>query len=227
MGNADSPEALPLAPQAPSPEAGSLEDLARAWAIPLDGAVRDRLLAYARLLLKWGERINLTGARSVAELLSEHFPDAFALAIRLVAAHPGGGEAIVDVGSGGGLPVLPLALLRTSSQFTLFEPIGKKVAFLRTAVRELGLGSRVKVVPAALRPQDATAGPVFDVALSRATFPPAEWLSLARRLVPPGQGGRIFALTSQPLQAWPVGLELLQATRYRPDRWLSELRRLI
>ncbi|HVT06660.1 MAG TPA: 16S rRNA (guanine(527)-N(7))-methyltransferase RsmG [Polyangia bacterium] len=159
--------------------------LATEWQIPLDETRIAGLIRFADLLMTWNARINLTGARTVEELLSEHLPDAFALG-RAIAPGP---RAVVDVGSGGGLPALPLAVLRPDLQLTLVEPLAKKVAFLRTAVRELGLSAvsvqcaRAEAVPAA----------AYDVAMSRATFPPAEWLAVAHRLVRPD--GRIFVLT--------------------------------
>ena len=113
---------------------------------------------------------------------------------------------MVDVGSGGGLPALPLALLRPGLVIRLCEPIAKKAAFLRTAIRELKLADRVSLearrgeeladelvaVPAG---PGAAAAPerLFDVATSRATFAPEAWLALGRRLVRPG--GRVFVLT--------------------------------
>src|SRR5262249_13196661 len=120
-------------------------------------------------------------------LLAEHYPDAFALARRL-----DGPARVVDVGSGGGLPALPLALLRPGLDLVLCEPIAKKVSFLRTAVRALELGERVQVEQR--RAEELVAGPQrFDVAMSRATFEPEAWLALGRQLVIPG--GRVFVLT--------------------------------
>ncbi|MES1158004.1 MAG: RsmG family class I SAM-dependent methyltransferase, partial [Haliangium ochraceum] len=74
-------------------------------------------------------------------------------------------------------------------RLTLVEPLSKKVAFLRTATRELGLTS---VTVQGTRAEELPAG-AYDVAVSRATFPPAEWVTVARRLV--RAGGRIFVLT--------------------------------
>ena len=163
---------------------GALQALAAEWHTPLDEASASALLRFAELLIAWNARINLTGARTVGELIAAHLPDAFALARTLDAP-----VTVVDVGSGGGLPALPLAILRPSLRLTLAEPLAKKVAFLRTAVRELGLSS-VSVLPT--RAEELPAG-AYDVAMSRATFPPAEWLVVARRLVRPG--GRILVLT--------------------------------
>jgi 16S rRNA (guanine527-N7)-methyltransferase len=165
--------------------------LATSWQIPCDEGQTAALLAYAESLLRWSARINLTAARTVDVLIAEHFPDAFALAHQL--DQP---ARLVDVGSGGGLPALPLALIRPELSILLCEPIAKKGAFLRTAIRELGLGGRVDL--AATRGERlADEHPAaFDAAISRATLPPDKWLPLGRRLVRPG--GRVFVLTTPP-----------------------------
>jgi 16S rRNA (guanine527-N7)-methyltransferase len=170
-------------------EARRLHALASEHVVPLDDAQARALLTYSHLLLTWSARINLTGARSIAALIDAHLPDAFALARVLP-----GPARVVDVGSGGGLPAIPLALLRPPLSIDLCEPIAKKVAFLRTAVRELGLGGRIRVQPVRAEALGRTAPLSFDVAISRATLPPAEWLAFAPRLVVPG--GRVFALTT-------------------------------
>ncbi len=165
----------------------ALTALSHRWALPCSTEqVRD-LLAFAELLVRWNQKINLTGARSAAVVVAEHYPDAFALARRL--DRP---ARVVDVGSGGGLPALPLALLRPGLTLVLCEPIAKKVSFLRTAVRELDLTARVQVEQC--RADELVArGARFDAALSRATFQPEVWLGVGRRLV--GPGGRIYVLT--------------------------------
>jgi 16S rRNA (guanine527-N7)-methyltransferase len=167
--------------------------LATAWGVSLgerkDAEAIDGLLRYCDLLLTWSARINLTAASSVEVLIDEHLPDAFALASRLA-----GDGAAVDIGTGGGLPAIPLAVIRPALTLELCEPIAKKGAFLRTAVRELGLEAQVRVTAgrgeeiAAARPHS------FDVAISRATFAPAVWLTMGHSLVRPG--GRVFALTA-------------------------------
>jgi 16S rRNA (guanine527-N7)-methyltransferase len=120
----------------------------------------------------------------VAEVLGEHVVDSFAMA-RLVPP----GSSVVDVGAGGGLPGLPFAIMRPDARITVVEPRAKRVAFLRTAVRELPLTSAevVRERAAGLQPG------AFDVAASRATFPPAEWLSLGLGLVRPKGLVLVFA----------------------------------
>lgn len=197
----------------------ALEALAATWAIPIPAFTRDALLVYCRLLLSWGTHINLTAARSTHELVTDHLPDAFALAARF------GDEAarVIDVGSGGGLPVVPLAILRPAATCALYEPTAKKVAFLRTAIRDLQLGTRMSIEPVRVDPKDHQPAELFDIAISRATFAPSDWLSLAWRLVVPG--GRVFALSSRRLDHWPDQLAMIDQQDYRSDRWVSELRR--
>jgi 16S rRNA (guanine527-N7)-methyltransferase len=165
-----------------------LRALSARWRVGCDAIQTTALLGYAELLIRWNQRINLTGARSVAAVVTEHYPDAFALARRL--DRP---ARLVDVGSGGGLPAIPLALLRPELTIRLCEPIAKKGAFLRTAIRELQLAERVSLGSGRGEDLADKAPGSFDGATSRATFEPGAWLALGRRLVRPG--GRVFVLT--------------------------------
>ena len=179
--------------EAPAREGGHAAELVRgmagAWKFGCDEGQVVALARYGESLLRWNERINLTAARTIDQLINEHFPDAFALARRL--EQP---ARLIDVGSGGGLPAIPLAVLRPALVVELCEPIAKKAAFLRTAIRELGLGDRASVRTARGEQVAAEAPRAFDVAISRATLAPEKWLALAARLVRPG--GRLFALTT-------------------------------
>jgi 16S rRNA (guanine527-N7)-methyltransferase len=167
--------------------------LADAWTFRCDESQIRALASYAESLLRWNARINLTAARSIDVVVGDHFPDAFALARKL--EQP---ARAIDVGSGGGLPAIPLALLRPQLTLELCEPIAKKAAFLRTAIRELGLGGRasVRVGRGETVAGEIAAGTTrpFDVAFSRATLAPEKWLALGTRLVRPG--GRVFVLAT-------------------------------
>jgi 16S rRNA (guanine527-N7)-methyltransferase len=86
---------------------------------------------------------------------------------------------VLDVGSGAGAPALPVALLRPDLGMTLVEPLHKRVAFMRHAIGTLKLGDRVTVLERKLElGGDAPRGAPFDVAMSRATLAPEEWLAL-------------------------------------------------
>ena len=144
--------------------------------LPLTPEMVTRVLGFCRLLMEWNAGVNLTGARSVAEVVGEHVVDSFAMA-RLVPL----GSSVVDVGAGGGLPGLPFAIIRPDTRVTVVEPRAKRVAFLRTAVREFQLASAEVVRE---RAEELDRGR-FDVAASRATFPPEKWLGLGLGLVRP------------------------------------------
>ena len=189
--------ASPLSPHA----------LASTWGLVLTPAQVERLDAYIALLHTWNARVNLTGARTRETLVGEHLPDSLAM-LHLVPP----AARIVDVGAGGGLPALPFALLRPDASLTLVEPRAKRAAFLRTAVRELGL-PRVEVH--AVRVESL--GPdtrAFDVATSRATFPPPEWLRFGLGLVRPG--GRVLVFAAAPL--FTEAARLVDEIRYNTYR---------
>lgn len=165
------------------PSAAELERLlaapAERFGIDLPG-VSGRLARYAALLLRWNERINLTGAETLDQLAREHLGDAFAIAPQL----PRAGRCI-DVGSGAGLPGIVLAVLRPDLHFTLLEPRQKRRAFLLRVQRELGL-TNVAVLAIRVEEHLLDAEQDYDLAVARATLPLAEWLQIGRRLVRPG-----------------------------------------
>ena len=172
------------------------------------------VLDFSRLLVEWNTRVNLTGARSGEEIVGEHVVDGFAMA-RLVPA----GSSVVDVGAGGGLPGLAFGILRPDARVTMVEPRAKRVAFLRTAVRELQLAN-AEVFRGRI---DALGRGDFDVASSRATFPPEEWLSVGLGLV--RRGGLVLVLAGD---AWSPGAtslravnELHYATAAGRSRWIG------
>jgi 16S rRNA (guanine527-N7)-methyltransferase len=149
--------------------------LALRFGLAVSEAQWGSVAAFWSLLLKWNARINLTGARTREDLVGEHLPDALAMA-RLIPL----GVRVVDIGAGGGLPGIPFALLRPDVSLTLVEPRAKRVAFLRTAVRESGL-ARAEVIADRVEALSARA---WDVATSRATFAPEEWLEKGQRFAP-------------------------------------------
>lgn len=136
------------------------------------------LSRFAGLVATWSARVNLTGAKEARALAEILFTDACVLA-EVVPRD----ARVLDVGSGAGAPAIPLAILRPDLSLTLVEPLRKRVAFLRTAIGTLDLGARARVEEQRLESPAPFAGR-FDVAMSRATFEPAEWLERGLAIAP-------------------------------------------
>jgi 16S rRNA (guanine527-N7)-methyltransferase len=122
-----------------------------ASAVPLK--LYSQLEIYLELLLKWNARINLTSIREPEEILRRHFGESLFAAQHIPAQSPGECVTLLDFGSGAGFPGLPIQLLRPDIRVTLAESQNKKAAFLREALRALGLqaevwGGRVEAMPA-------------------------------------------------------------------------------
>ncbi len=147
-----------------------------------DGA-EARLLAYLALLDKWNRVYNLTAVRDAERMVSHHLLDSLA-AVPLFQ-----GAAVLDVGSGGGLPGIPLAIARPELQVTLIDSIAKKTAFLLQAKAELGLAN-LNVVTG--RVEDFRPDSTFDVITSRAFSDLKEFVTLTRHLLKPA--GRWLAM---------------------------------
>lgn len=138
-------------------------------------AVNDRLPEYATLLLDWNRRINLTGARSPADV-EAHLADAN----RLLSLDWSGVETVIDIGSGGGLPAIPLAIWLPGLRFTLLEADRRKAAFLQHVAGALALPNvSVAVGRAETLGHDPAFREQFDRATARAAAPPAVLLELA------------------------------------------------
>ncbi|HRH80841.1 MAG TPA: 16S rRNA (guanine(527)-N(7))-methyltransferase RsmG [Thiobacillaceae bacterium] len=101
----------------------------------LSGEQADRLLAYLDLLNKWNKTYNLTAIREPERMLTHHLLDSLAV-LPFV-----GRDALLDVGSGAGLPGIPLAISRPDLSITLLDVVGKKCAFMQQACIQLGLAN--------------------------------------------------------------------------------------
>jgi 16S rRNA (guanine527-N7)-methyltransferase len=151
--------------------------------LELSAEVQQRLLDYLALIRKWNKVYNLTAVREEEKMVSHHLLDSLAAAPHVSAPR------IVDVGSGAGLPGIPLALALPHSRVTLLEASHKKATFLRQALIELGL-TNVDVAcerAEAWHPQDA-----FDVVISRAFSGLPEFATTAGHLC--ARGGVMAAM---------------------------------
>jgi len=133
-------------------------------ALGLDAALASPLLDYLALLARWNATYNLTAIRDPREMVAKHLLDSLAMHPYVDAIADAGGR-LADLGTGPGLPGIPLALAKPGLQVTLVESNGKKTRFLREAVRKLGLGN-VEVVESRIEAYDAPGR--FDAITARA-----------------------------------------------------------
>lgn len=133
----------------------------------------ERLLAYLALIEKWNRVYSLTAVRNPANMLHQHLLDSLAVLPHLA------GEHILDVGSGAGLPGIPLAIAWPHARVTLIDANHKKAAFLRQAVIELNLDNVAVVCDRVERWQPDGR---FDVVISRAFSDLGQFIELAGRL---------------------------------------------
>jgi 16S rRNA (guanine527-N7)-methyltransferase len=155
---------------------GQLERALVELDIALPIAVAGQLVAYLELIAKWNRVYNLTAIRETDKALTHHLLDCL-----VVLSHLTGGRT-ADVGSGAGLPGIPLALARPDWRITLIESNHKKSTFLTQAVAELGIAN---AVVAAARVETVEPAGGFDLVISRAFSDLPEYVRLAGRLVAP------------------------------------------
>lgn len=166
-----------------------LAQWAAAFGITLSPAQLAQFAAYEALLLEWNDRISLTAIRQPRAIRIRHFLDALTCA---TATGPLDGQTLIDVGSGAGLPGLPLKILYPDLRLTLVDSVAKKARFLELVASELGL-SDVTVVADRVETlgHDPAWREQFDWAVGRAV---AEMRVLAEYLLPFCRlGGRLLA----------------------------------
>jgi len=166
-----------------------------------DSAQQERLLDYLALLLKWNNAYNLTSVRDPAQMVTRHLLDSLAVAPHL------SGEHVIDVGTGAGLPGVPLAIMFPGTRFALLDSNGKKTRFLFQVKTALSLDN---IVVHQARVESFQPGSPFVSVISRAFASLQEMVRGCRHLVAPG--GRLLAMKG----ASP-GLELQACASERID----------
>jgi 16S rRNA (guanine527-N7)-methyltransferase len=151
--------------------------------IALPPRAPERLLQYVALLKKWNRVYNLTAVRETHRVVSQHLLDCLAVAPQA------GGAMVLDVGSGAGLPGIPLALALPDARVTLLDSNHKKAAFLRQVVTELELRN---AEVACERVESWKPAARFEVVISRAFSDLGEFATLAGRHV--AAEGRLIAM---------------------------------
>jgi 16S rRNA (guanine527-N7)-methyltransferase len=152
--------------------------------IPLDASARSKLVAFLRLLEKWNKVHNLTAVREPGRMVALHLLDCLA-----ILPHVAGARTLLDVGTGGGLPGIPLAIARPDLAVTLLDSSHKKATFLRQAKAELALAN-VEIV--CERAENWHPEARYDVVVSRAFAELADFVAQAAHLAAPG--GTLLAM---------------------------------
>jgi 16S rRNA (guanine527-N7)-methyltransferase len=148
-----------------------------ALGLTLERDIQQRLLDYIALIEKWNRVYNLTAIREPEKMVSHHLLDSLAVAPHLHA------KRLLDVGSGAGLPGIPLALAKPDAHVTLLDSNHKKAAFLNQAVIELKLKN---AEVCSERVESWQTQNRFDVIISRAFSDMGEFVRITRHLLAPG-----------------------------------------
>lgn len=159
-----------------------------------------KLLDYLALLHKWNKVYNLTAVRQPEQMVSNHLLDSLAV---LPYLWP---QRWLDVGCGGGLPGIVLAIMRPEWSFTMLDSNSKKTGFVQQAAIELGLRN---VEVRCERVERWQPGQKFDGIISRAFAEAAEFVTLTRHLL--AEGGRWVAMKGTPeqeLARLPAGIKV-------------------
>lgn len=183
-----------------------------ALGVSLPSGAEASLLAYARELLKWNAKVNLTAITAPAEVAEKHLVDSLA-----VLPEVGAARSLLDLGAGAGLPGIPLSLALPELQATLVDTVAKKVGFMKQAVAILGLGGRVRAIHARAEGNpEKESLPRVEVVISRALMDVGAWVKLAQAYALPG--GRVVAMMGQAPSdevLGGLGLKLLSVRRYQ------------
>jgi 16S rRNA (guanine527-N7)-methyltransferase len=170
--------------------AALLADGMRELGLDLSETQRGKLLAYVALLAKWNAVYNLTAIRDPRQMLIQHILDSLSIVPHFIGRAP---SSALDVGSGGGLPGIVLAIVLPEWTVTLNDIVHKKTAFQAQAKTELGLGNLSVVTGRVETLRPGVEVPAkFDVIVSRAFAELSDFVTLARHLV--AEQGAIWAM---------------------------------
>ncbi len=153
----------------------------------------DLMAGHARELMVWNKKINLTAIRDVAEIAEKHFIDAVSVSPLLNPVAAVMGYRMMDMGTGGGFPAIPLKILHPEMAVTMVDSVRKKTSFLNHVVRILGLEDisaiHTRVEDLA---NDTAHAKGYDAVISRGFADLEKFVGLAVPMLKPG--GRIYAL---------------------------------
>lgn len=175
-----------------------LDPLLKQANIDLSQQQKQQLIDFVALLDKWNKAYNLTSVRDPNEMLIKHIMDSLVVSPYLQ------GSQFIDVGTGPGLPGIPLAIANPDKQFVLLDSLGKRITFIKNAIRQLGIANVTPVQSRVEAYQDQQ----FDGVLSRAFASLNDMVDWCYHL--PNASGQFYALKGQ----------------YQPDE-LAEIRQPI
>ncbi len=177
-------------------EAQTLHTGAAALGCTLDANQGQRLLAYRDLLVQWNRVHNLTAVRDPGQMLTQHLLDSLSLLAPLQRHRAGRATRLLDVGSGGGLPGVVLALLWPALDVVCVDAVAKKAGFIRQVAATLHVPNLRAVHSRVESLQDVGA---FDVVVSRAFSSLSDFVRLTHRHLAPG--GVWVAMKGRPPEA--------------------------
>ncbi|RBW64893.1 16S rRNA (guanine(527)-N(7))-methyltransferase RsmG [Vibrionales bacterium C3R12] len=148
---------------------------------------REQLVGYVEMLNKWNKAYNLTSVRDPMEMLIKHILDSIIVSAYL---H---GKRFIDVGTGPGLPGVPLAIMNPDCDFVLLDSLGKRIRFIKQATHELGIKN---VTPIQSRVEEYQPEDKFDGVLSRAFASMTDMVEWCHHL-PKDNTGVFMALKGQ------------------------------
>ncbi|UTT83491.1 16S rRNA (guanine(527)-N(7))-methyltransferase RsmG [Vibrio pelagius] len=148
---------------------------------------RGQLVGYVELLNKWNKAYNLTSVRDPMDMMVKHILDSIIVSTHLQ------GKRFIDVGTGPGLPGIPLSIMNSDCEFFLLDSLGKRIRFIKQVVHELGIDN---VTPVQSRVEEFQPEEKFDAVLSRAFASMTDMVEWCHHL-PKEQSGVFLALKGQ------------------------------
>ena len=183
------------------------------------------LIQYVELLIKWNKAYNLTSVRDPDDMLVKHILDSLMVGQYLV------GTRFIDVGTGPGLPGIPLSILYPDKTFVLLDSLGKRITFLRQVIFQLKLKN---VTPILSRVEEYQPEELFDGVLSRAFSSLNDMVTWCQHLIPIEQGSFLALKGQYPsdeINVLPVNIKLMASHKIvvptlEGERHLIELKKL-
>ncbi|AHG74494.1 Ribosomal RNA small subunit methyltransferase G [Mannheimia sp. USDA-ARS-USMARC-1261] len=182
--------------------------------INLPDQQKAQLVDFVRLLDKWNKAYNLTSVRNPDEMLVKHIMDSLVVSQHLQ------GEKFIDVGTGPGLPGIPLAIINPDKQFVLLDSLGKRITFIKNALRELGIQNVIPILSRVEEYQEQQ----FDGVLSRAFASLDDMVNWCYHL--PNENGKFYALKGvydeTEVQAVKKDIELVEVIELQVPELIGE-----